>query len=82
MLPRVLKSDGRNVDDQTCRKIVIFLSIFRRRDTFCGTIRYIPPELLKGESYSYEIDMWNIGVILYELVSGMNPVTTDSLANL
>ena len=26
--------------------------------------------------------MWNIGVILYQLVSGMNPVSTDTLSNL
>lgn len=34
---------------------------------FCGTLTYIAPEMIKGEEYNKEIDIWNIGIIAYIL---------------
>lgn len=37
---------------------------------FCGTPNYMAPELLlKIVCYSYEVDMWALGIILYHLIS-------------
>lgn len=42
-------------------------------NTFCGTNEYIPPEVIRGESYNFNFDWWGFGVILYELLHGCPP---------
>lgn len=44
-----------------------------RRATLCGTLDYLPPEMLKGENHSYAVDIWGIGVLLYEFLTGNAP---------
>lgn len=39
--------------------------------TFCGTAEYLAPEVLLGEPYSYEVDAWSLGTMLYEMLSGV-----------
>ena len=38
------------------------------RYTFCGTVEYMPPEILLGNIQSFGVDIWALGVLLYELV--------------
>ena len=40
------------------------------RNTFCGTLDYMAPEVMKGQKYSKCVDMWALGVLLYEIVHG------------
>lgn len=44
--------------------------------TETGTAWYMAPEVIRGEPYSYPIDIWALGWILYELVSGKRPYYT------
>ena len=43
------------------------------RQTFCGTLHYMAPEIIRQEQYSYPVDIWSLGVFLYELTHGKTP---------
>lgn len=43
------------------------------RNTFCGTIEYMAPEVIKELPYDRSIDVWSLGVLLYELLHGYSP---------
>lgn len=42
-------------------------------ETYCGSAEYMSPEMLNGDSYSYGIDYYSLGAVLYEMVTGLPP---------
>lgn len=44
-----------------------------RRKTFCGTIDYIPPEMVNHEQYDQNVDLWCLGILTFELLVGRPP---------
>ncbi len=41
--------------------------------TQLGSPLYMAPELLKGQEYNYKVDIWSLGVVVYELLHGHCP---------
>ena len=41
--------------------------------TVIGTPHYMAPEIITGKGYSYSVDIWSIGICLYELMCGTVP---------
>ncbi|XP_069313042.1 aurora kinase C-like [Eulemur rufifrons] len=49
-----------------------------RRNTVCGTLDYLPPEMIEGRTYAAKVDLWCIGVLCYELLVGSPPFESAS----
>eukprot|EP00405_Crypthecodinium_cohnii_P008713 CAMPEP_0206429910 /NCGR_PEP_ID=MMETSP0324_2-20121206/6511_1 /ASSEMBLY_ACC=CAM_ASM_000836 /TAXON_ID=2866 /ORGANISM="Crypthecodinium cohnii, Strain Seligo" /LENGTH=335 /DNA_ID=CAMNT_0053895659 /DNA_START=97 /DNA_END=1104 /DNA_ORIENTATION=+ len=49
-----------------------------RRETFCGTLDYLPPEILHSKKYRHNVDVWGLGVLLYEFLVGKPPFEDSS----
>lgn len=60
--------------------------------SLCGTTRYAAPEIIslsrevknknadkkKLKGYSYEVDYWSLGILIYEMAFGIDPFASDS----
>jgi len=49
-----------------------------RRATMCGTLDYLPPEMVAGDYHDEKVDLWSLGVLCYEFLCGKPPFETAS----
>lgn len=48
------------------------------RETFCGTFEYMAPEIIKELPYNQAVDIWSLGILLYEMLHGHSPFCTGN----
>jgi len=49
-----------------------------RRTTLCGTLDYLPPEMVEGRLHDETVDLWSLGVLCYEFLVGHPPFETKT----
>ena len=45
--------------------------------TIMGTLPYMSPEQLEGDAIDHRTDLWAVGIMLFEMVTGTHPVLRD-----
>lgn len=83
ILHRDLKPENLLLDKNLNIKLCDFgwsaRNIKDRRTTFCGTYEYMAPEIIEKKTYDYRVDVWSLGVLLYELFHREAPYKGRSL---
>ena len=51
----------------------------KRRTTFCGTPDYMSPEQILSEPYDARVDIWALGVTVFEFLTGETPFSRETI---
>jgi serine/threonine protein kinase len=43
----------------------------------CGTLDYLPPEMVEGREHDEQVDVWSLGVLLFEFLVGNPPFEAE-----
>ena len=43
----------------------------------CGTLDYLPPEMIEGELHDERVDLWTLGILTFEFLTGSPPFEAE-----
>lgn len=47
--------------------------------TLCGVSEYMAPEMILRSGYDHSVDLWSLGILTYELCTGVNPFSSTTI---
>jgi len=50
-----------------------------KRNTYCGTPDYMSPEQISGKPYDASVDIWALGVTVFEFLTGETPFSRETI---
>ena len=71
--PENILLDNNNIIKLTDFGLSNYINLSEIRNTYCGTPLYLAPEMIIGNGHDYKVDIWGIGVIIFELLTGRMP---------
>ena len=87
IIHRDIKPENILLDENNQAKLTDFgwsnyLNSNHKRNTLCGTPIYLSPEVINQKGHDEKVDIWCIGVLIFELTTGKSPFQGDNITNL
>jgi NIMA (never in mitosis gene a)-related kinase len=72
----LLNSDGLA---KLCDLGISRTSFENKNYTVCGTPYYVSPEIVSNIPYGFQTDIWSLGIVVYEMITGNKPFSGNTL---
>lgn len=87
ILHRDIKPENLLLDDEMRIKLcdygwACYYTSDSKLKTYCGTPEYVSPEMLRKVGYDEKIDIWALGVLLFEMLAGYAPFSANNKEDL